>query len=99
MSLRFSWTPENPRQYALVDRDLQKVIQRTGGAEERYDLKADPCELRPLEGASALSEALTRWRAAQDQESAAFEARHGAPAPSNLDPETLRQLRALGYVK
>lgn len=97
--LRFAWTPDAPQQYALVTSALQKVIQRTDGAEERYDLRTDPCELEDLGSDAALGDLLRQWRADQEVESAAFEARHDAPVPSTLDPETAEQLRELGYVR
>lgn len=97
--LRFSWTPSAPRQYALITREGEKLIQREDGQEMAYDLDRDPCELDPRPPDPALRGALEAWRRAQEAGAADFARAHGVPAPATLDEETVRELRALGYVR
>ena len=63
---------------------------------ELYDLSADPHEMRDLSAEQPRrAEALAR---AVREFSQRISAEHATPAPRSVDPETARQLQALGYV-
>jgi arylsulfatase A-like enzyme len=73
-----------------------KLIQRHDGAEEYYDLAVDPGELAHWEPAESTRLELEHALA----EARARAGRDAAPAPTRpLDEQTVRDLRALGYVQ
>lgn len=91
------WRAERPLQYAVRDGDRKLVVALSRGPdrkvvrEDLFDLRSDPLETRSLpDPPDALREAALRYAMhAADS--------HGPKAV--VDPETSRQLRALGYVQ
>ena len=73
------------------------LLRGPGDAEELYDLKADPQELRNL--ANDEPDRLARLRAACEQALADAKERAVEPSSGDLDdPETIERLKALGYI-
>lgn len=72
-----------------------KLIRRSDGAEELYDLREDPGEERPLDPAGIDPAALARLRAALDRPVPRAD---GSAGVALEDPEALRALRQMGYV-
>lgn len=83
--------PAAAAEVALVHGPL-KLIVRTAGGYELYDLSTDPLEQRNVYGRTALPGG---W---QEAASRAVSARRG-PAPAVTDPGLLERLRSLGYVR
>ncbi|HME72709.1 MAG TPA: sulfatase-like hydrolase/transferase [Myxococcota bacterium] len=85
------------RQRAIQD-GTHKLVVRSDGGEALYDLAQDPSEGTPLpagdEAAASLRAALERWLA-----SLPVRGEQRAGGHLEMDPNTLRSLRALGYVK
>jgi arylsulfatase A-like enzyme len=72
-----------------------KYVFNEGGTDEFYDLAEDPLELKNLIDTPIAEKARLRdWLIARDD---AFRADHRAPAPREIDPHHLEELRALGY--
>jgi arylsulfatase A-like enzyme len=74
-----------------------KLIWRSDGSMQLFDLDADPGELNDIAQASPeirdeLHALLMRWMREHEQA-------HTAPAFETRDPEALRQLEALGYIE
>jgi len=80
--------------YAWVEADW-KLIHRTIGRDELFDLKADPYEARNLAGEQP--ERLALMRAALDERISELAATAPESAP-RVDPATQEQLEALGYL-
>jgi len=85
------------RQRAIQD-GRHKLIVRSDGGESFFDLARDPGERMPLPDSDAaaapLRAALATWVASLPMPVEQQQADHRA-----VDPETLRSLRALGYVR
>jgi arylsulfatase A-like enzyme len=84
------------RQRAIQD-GTHKLVVRSDGGEALYDLTRDPGERTPLpagQAAAPLHSALETWLASLPK---AVELRAGNHV--EVDPNTLRSLRALGYVR
>jgi len=83
--------------------DGRKLLLRSGGRREAYDLHADPRESHDLLHADDEPEWVAEWAAALAEgraEDDALRARLGDPRPlEGLDAELLDTLRALGYVR
>jgi arylsulfatase A-like enzyme len=85
------------RQRTIQD-GAHKLVVRSDGTETLYDLKKDPDEQAPLsageEAAAPLRAALGTWLASLPR---TVDLRAGNHV--EIDPKTLRSLRALGYVR
>ena len=81
-------------QYAWIEERF-KLLRHTSGAEELYDLRADPHEQHNLVATGATPDAL-RLRAALEEHLNAHAPR-GEGIPAEIDPQTREELRALGY--
>jgi arylsulfatase A-like enzyme len=83
--------------------DGRKLLVRSGGRREAYDLRADPQETRDLLAGGAEPEWVRQWAgllAEAHAEGDALRARLGEPRPlEGLEAELLDTLRALGYVR
>lgn len=84
------------RTHSAVYRDPLKLIARSDGSVELYDVRADPLETRDLAAERPAAVAALR------SELAAFEAAvrplYGTDGGGAASPEALERLRALGYV-
>jgi arylsulfatase A-like enzyme len=79
---------------AKIDGTL-KTIVNIDGRVETYDLAADPGEARnlaPNEVSRRMSDEIGAWRKS-------LATRKTQPAAQPIDPETIRRLRALGYIQ
>jgi arylsulfatase A-like enzyme len=97
------WPPlavEQPRFYARhhwgIYGDPYKLIERSDGSRELYDLRADPAELQDLsaqmpEQVAALSDSLAVYRAGL--------APRFSQSDLPMDLETLERVRGLGYIR
>jgi arylsulfatase A-like enzyme len=79
-----------------------KLVHDPEGEDLLFDLEGDPFELTTLhrehpDTAAALRRRLLRELARQEARHELFYGEGGAPAEIRVDPETLQQLRALGY--
>ncbi len=74
-----------------------KYIVNSDGADEFFDLRADPCELGNLVGeARPEEERLRRWLEGKYQD--LLRDRRGTTAPGGVDPRHVEDLKALGYI-
>jgi len=87
---------------SIVFGDTKYIVSLVTNREQLYDLKNDPREQRNLanEPSGALTQAREALEAAR-QSSAALRKRYGIRAETGapLSPETIEQLRSLGYVR
>jgi arylsulfatase A-like enzyme len=87
---------------SIVFGDTKYIVSLVTNREQVYDLKNDPREQRNLadESSAPLIQAREALETAR-QSSAALRKRYGirAEASAPLSPETLEQLRSLGYVR
>jgi arylsulfatase A-like enzyme len=87
---------------SIVFGDTKYIVSLVTSHEQLYDLKNDPREQRNLAGepSAALLQARSELEAAR-QSSAALRKHYGIQAETGapLSPETIEQLRSLGYVR
>jgi arylsulfatase A-like enzyme len=83
---------DRPRQVAIISGTFKAIYGRDGSSEV-YDLAADPSEMRNVQAMRQLpAEWFARLTAYLGSEGP------GPPVSKRLDPETIRRLRALGYL-
>jgi len=85
--LQYGWQPQ-----VMAVRGGTKVIQ--SGETEVYDLRSDPSEAKNLSGTAEIDPEIAEAIRAYALPTTVIE----EPPPDALDPETTRQLAALGYV-
>ena len=78
--------------------DGRKLIRRTNGKSEAYDLSRDPGERDDLYGREDFSslEAELEYRIERNRAKASD---YSPGEEANLDPETVERLRELGYIE
>ncbi len=81
----------------LMEDGPWRFILRANGAQELYDVTADPEERHNL--ALQNPEVAERYRRALEPRLATFLSGGSADGPAEISPETLEALRSLGYVQ
>jgi arylsulfatase A-like enzyme len=98
--LRYAHRPEAPRQFALVTRNMKKILRVEGMDDLFFDLREDPRERSPLASPDVeLSRALDGWLRDQRSAAGAFQQRHGGAVRGVLDADEAERLRSLGYLE
>jgi arylsulfatase A-like enzyme len=85
------------RTHQAVYRDPWKLIARSDGTAELYDVRADPAETR--DRAPGEPETVAALRAELVRFEAAVQPRFDTTDPGAASPEALERLKALGYVE
>ena len=98
--LYFPWEPDAPKRFALISKEMAKIIASTDGRTYAFDLSADPAERSPIDPISPpLVSAMKRWISDQGSAMQAFQREHGTREAAVVDAAQTEQLRELGYIE
>ena len=98
--VRYTWTPDAPPRYAMVDAQLRKVLRTGEQAPVHFDLRQDLCEgVVAREPVPELEQRLQAWLDEQERRASEHRERHGGVLSTMVEAGDMEMLRALGYLE